>query len=168
MNKILRLPADVASHLLHRLSAKSIRAELKLKKKYLKKHGLNTGKAWTTAEVKDVFLSELAALHLGALPSVSQLARTYRRVKDIKQRTALIMWATGQDITECYALTKRNEYRKAIKDALGIDILKDKPVLKRASFKLSDVFASTNLLAAFPSWARKYPQLAFRTNNRSN
>lgn len=153
--------ADEAGRLLHRLASKSIRAELKLKD-YLTKHGLNTGKAWTTTKVKEVFLSELAALHLGELPSVSQLPRMYRRVKDLKQRTALIMWANGQDIADCYALTKRNEYRKAIKHKLGIDILKDKPVLKRGRFKLHDVFAPSNMLAGFPKWAKRFPQLAFR------
>lgn len=154
--------ADEASRLLHKLASKSIRAELKLKKDYLKKLGLTKGSAWTTTKVKEVFLSELALLHLGNLPSVSQLPRTYRRVDDIKQRTALIMWANGQDITKCYGKTKRYEYRKAIKEKLGIDILKDKPVLKRGSFKLSEVFTPTNMLAGFPKWGKRFPRLEFR------
>lgn len=154
--------ADEISRLITRLASKSIRAELKLKKRYLKKEKLNTGKAWTVAKVKEVYLSELKSLHLGELPSLSQLPLMYKRVMTVNQRTTLILWANGQNLSEYYARTKYGKHRKEIKEEFGIDIQKDAPSLKHVRTKLSDVFAPENMLAGFPSWAKKYPKVAFR------
>lgn len=154
--------AAEAGHLLYRLASKSIRAELKLSKAYLKKHGLDRGVFWTDRMVKKVYLHELILLRLGEIPSLPEMLQVYKAIDNAKLRSVLILWANGEDISEHYGRTTLEKHRRAIREELGIDILKDEPVLKRASIKLSDIFDPSNMLIGFPKWARKYPALAFR------
>ena len=86
----------------------------------------------------------------------------YAEIADPKLRTIVILWANGEDIADHYAPSTTRKYRKAVMDQLGIDILKDQPVLESASINLSDIFDPSNMLAGFPKWARKYPELALR------
>lgn len=145
-----------------RVAAKSIRAELKLGKKYLQAHGLDRGNAWTSSKAIEVFKQELGLLPLGKIPALPELAKLYRAIDDPKLRSIVILWANGEDMTEHYASSTLRKFRKAIKDQLGIDILHDQPVLETASVSLSEVFDPDTMLAGFPKWARKYPELALR------
>lgn len=154
--------ADKAKGLLERLASKSIRVELKLKKPYLRDHQLDRGKNWTSKKAIEVFTSELGVLCLDEIPALPELPKVYAEIDNLKLRSVVILWANGEDIAEHYADSTVRKYRKAIMDQLGIDILKDQPVLETADIKMSEVFDVGNMLTGFPKWARKHPELALR------
>ena len=154
--------AATAERRLSQLASKSVRAELKLSKRYLRAQGLNRGSAWTTSKAVEVFTQELGLLPLGKIPALPEMDELYAEIADPKLRTIVILWANGEDIADHYAPSTTRKYRKAVMDQLGIDILKDQPVLESASVNLSDIFDPSNMLAGFPKWARKYPELALR------
>lgn len=154
--------AEKARQLLLKLSSKSIRAELKLGKKYLSDHGLDRGKNWTSSKVIEVFARELGLLRLGALPALPQMPVVYAGVADVKLRDVLMLWGSGKDMSTHVGKTTRERNRREIKKLLGIDILKDQPVLEPASINLSDIFDPSNMLTGFPKWSRVYPAIAVR------
>lgn len=154
--------AEEAGCLLHELASKSIRAELKLSKRYLKKHQLDRGRNWTVDKVKELYSHELGLLRLGAIPSLPQMPELYAQIDDSKLRSIVILWASGEDLSCHYGKTTLEKFRRAVRKRLSIDILHDQPVLESASINLSDVFDSDNMLAGFPESAKKYPELAFR------
>jgi len=155
--------AEAAKNRLLKTSSKSIRAELKLGKKYLDlaEHMLNRGKHWSVNKVIEVFMRELGLLQLGQIPALTQLPEIYYQIDDPKLRATLILWGAGEDLPDHYGQTKLQAHRREIQAKLGIDILQDEPMLEPASINLSDIFDSTNMLAGFPKWVRKYPTLAF-------
>jgi len=146
--------AEAAKNRLLKTSSKSIRAELKLRKKYLKKHKLGLGKNWTEAKVLEVFKNELSLLHLGEMPALQELPEMHSQIADPKLRTTLFLWAAGEDLTCHNGRTKLQAHRRAIRDMLGIDILNDQPLLEPKSINLSEVFDITRMLTRFPKWAR--------------
>ncbi|MBI4807739.1 MAG: hypothetical protein HY799_02140 [Nitrosomonadales bacterium] len=154
--------AEHVKDLLLRLASKSVRAELKLSKRYLRAHGLDRGKAWAANTATEVFVRELELLGLGKIPALPELPKLYTEIEDPKLRSIVILWAHGEDMTEHYAPSTVRKFRKAVMDQLGIDILKDQPALESASVNLSDIFAPCKMLTGFPKWARKYPELALR------
>lgn len=160
--EVLGDTADTTEQLLSRLASQSIRAELKLGRKYLKDEGLNRGKAWTSSKAIEVFTRELGLLPLGKIPAMPEMHELYAEIADPKLRSIVILWAHGEDMTDHYAPSTIRKYRKAVMDELGIDILKDRPVLETASLKLADVFDTDRMLTGFPKWARDYPAIAFR------
>lgn len=145
-----------------RLASKSIRAELKLSKKYLQAHGLNRGNAWTSSKAIEVFTQELGLLSLGKIPALPELPKVYAAIDNPKLRSIVILWANGEDMSEHYAPSTLRKFRKAVMGQLGIDILHDQPVLETASVNLSEVFNPDTMLAGFPKWTRRYPELALR------
>lgn len=154
--------AEEAKLLLLKISRESIRAELKLGKKYLKDNGLDRGKNWTEKMTAEVFLRELSFLHLGDCPSLNEMPEFYASVADVKLRDVLMLWGSGKDMSTHCGKTTREGHRREIKKLLGIDILKDQPVLEPASINLSDIFNPSNMLTGFPKWANKYPEIAVR------
>lgn len=156
---------DLAGHakeLLERLASKSIRAELKLGKDYLRKHNLGRGKCWSSSKAIEVFTSELSLLMFDGIPALPELPEVYAGIDNPKLRSVVILWANGEDMTGHYAPSTVRKYRKAIMDQLGIDILKDQPVLETSRIKMSEVFDVGNMLTGFPKWARRHPELALR------
>lgn len=154
--------AEKAKRLLLKLSRKSIRTELKLGKKYLKVNGLDRGKNWTEKMAVEVFLRELGLLHLGDFPSLPQMPNVYKKIADVKLRDVLMLWGSGKDMSTHGGKTTREAHRREIKKLIGIDILKDCPVIEPASINLSDIFNPSNMLTGFPKWANKYPEIAVR------
>lgn len=152
---------EIAKNRLLKTASKSIRAELKLGKKYLSKNELYLAKHWTKAKVIEVFTNELGLLKLGQIPALQELPETYSKIEDPKLRTTLILWGAGEDLTQQYGRTKLQEHRSAIKGKLGIDILTDQPALEPSSINLSEVFDKTNMLSGIPVWTRNFPKLAF-------
>jgi hypothetical protein len=154
--------ADTAKDKLLATASKSIRAELKLDRDYLRTHRLDRGKHWSIGKVKEVFVRELKLLRLGRIPSLPDLPMVYKQISDPKLRSIVILWANGEDLSNHYGRTTLQKYRKAIRDVHGFDVLKDQPVLESARINLSDVFNAANMLTGFPKWVSKYPELAFR------
>jgi len=154
--------AERTGKLLQRSASKSIRAELKLSKEYLKDNVLDRGKHWTVGKAIEVFTLELNRLCLGQIPSLPEMPMLYKQIVDPKLRSIVILWANGEDLSNHYGRTSLQKYRKAIRDEHGFDVLKDQPVLKPASINLLDIFDSTNMLTGFPKWVQKFPELAFR------
>lgn len=154
--------AEKAKQLLLKLSSKSIRAELKLGKKYLRDHGLNRGKDWTSSKVIEVFVRELGLLRLGALPALPQMPEFYASVADVKLRDVLMLWGSGKDMSSHGGRTTQEQHRREIKKLLGFDILKDQPALEPASINLPDIFDPSKMLTGFPKWSRDYPAIAVR------
>lgn len=151
-----------ASKLLEALSEKSIRVELRLDKEYLRRHQLDRGKNWTSKKAIEVYQAEFAALRLAEMPAMPELTKLYAEIEDLRLRAVIILWAHGEDLTAHYSPTTVRKYRKAAKGCLGIDLLKDQPVLEESSIKMTTVFDKPNLLIGFPRWVSKYPTLAFR------
>jgi len=154
--------AERAKDRLLQVASMSIRAELKLGKRYLQDNGLDRGNAWTVAKAIEVFISEFDELGIGQIPSLPQLPDVYAAIENPKLRMVVIMWANGEDITRHFGVSTVRKYRTAVMDEMGIDILKDAPVLEPASIILSDIFNSDNMLTGFPKWVRKYPEIALR------
>lgn len=137
--------SDTASKLLEALSEKSIRVELKLDKEYLRQNHLNRGKNWTSKKALEVFQAEFAALRLAEMPAMPELTRLYAEIEDLRLRAVIILWAHGEDLTAHYSPTTVRKYRRAAHERLGIDLLKDQPVLEESSIKMTTVFDEPNL-----------------------
>lgn len=155
--------AESASIKLLNTASKSVRAELKLGKQYLRDAGLSRATSWSSSKAIEVFANEFGLLRIGQqIPAMPQLPEVYAGIENPKLRAVVIMWANGEDITNHYKPSTVRKYRKAVMDELGIDILKDQPVLENASLKLADVFDTDHMLIGFPKWVRDYPAIAFR------
>lgn len=154
--------AQSATIKLLRTTSKSIRAELKLGKQYLIDGGRRRAASWKSSLAIEVFTSELGLLGIGGIPALPQLPEVYAEIANPKLRAIVILWANGEDITNQYAPSTVRKYRAAVLDELGIDIMKDQPVLEPTSLNLSAVFDTDQMLVGFPKWARNYPAIAFR------
>lgn len=154
--------AELARELLAQVAAKSIRAELKLDKKYLKEHELNQANCWTIYLVKEVFLQELSLLKLGSIPAIQQMPIIYSQIDNAKLRSVMVLWANGEDLNNQYKHGTYEKYRKLIRDKFGIDIKFDQPVNEPTELQLSEIFDPSEMLAGFPKSLKVYPVLAFR------
>lgn len=153
--------AEFATIKLLNTASKSVRAELKLARQYLRDAGLGRANAWSSSKAIEVFTHEFGLLGIDhQIPAFPQLPEVYAGIEDTKLRAVVIMWANGEDIANHYAPTTARKYRNAVKAKLGIDILKDQPVLETASLDMSDVFDTDNMLIGFPKWVRNYPAIA--------
>lgn len=154
--------ANSASDLLAKVAAKSIRAELKLGKKYLNDNNLNQANCWTIDKVKEVYLHELSLLNLGSIPAIQQISTIYAQIDNPKLRSVVVLWANGEDLSKYYAKTSYEKYRRLIRDQLSIDIKFDLPINEPAELKLSEIFDFNAILAGFPKSLERYPELTFR------
>lgn len=154
--------AELARELLAQVAANSIRAELKLSKKYLKENNLNQANYWTIAKVKEVYLHELSLLNLGSIPAIQQMPIIYSQIDNAKLRSVMVLWANGEDLNNHYGLTTYEKYRKLIRDQFGIDMKFDQPVNEPTDLQLSEIFDPSEMLAGFPKSLKGYPELAFK------
>ncbi|OXI88267.1 hypothetical protein CFB50_06965 [Burkholderia sp. AU33423] len=161
--KHLRAVVDDDAHLiwtgLQVAASNSIRAELKLSKKYLEDRKLNRGSAWTIEKVHAIYWTEMEKLRFEAHVPLSLLRHAINRVKPRPLRHALELWARAAELDSVYAKSTLDRHRSKILRMTGIDILLDVPMIE--ALPLSEIFCRTKMRKAFPQWARKFPACAF-------
>lgn len=140
-------------------ASSSIRAELKLSKKYLEDRKLNRGSAWTIEKVHEVFWVEMEKLRFEAHVPLRQLRHSINRVKIRQLRHMLELWARGAELDRLYKQSTFDRHRSRIRRLTGIDILLDVPMLD--ALPLSEIFCRENMRKAFPNWTRRFPACAF-------
>jgi hypothetical protein len=140
----------------------SIRSELKLDKRYLDKHGLDTGAVWNPTTVKSVYLRELKLLRLGAVPSLKFAELLLDSIVDKKLRFTFLAWMQGEDLSLYYSTQTMNTHRKAILAAVGIDIKLDRVPFKKTTVNIADIFCEANMLPNFPDWTVRHPTVAYK------
>lgn len=140
-------------------ASNSIRAELKLSKKYLEDRKLNRGSAWTIEKVHEVYWAEMEKLRFEAHVPLRQLRHSINKVKTRQLRHMLELWARGAELDTLYKQSTFDRHRSRILRITGIDILLDVPMI--AALPLSKIFCHANMRKAFPMWARRFAVCAF-------
>ncbi|MEZ7524808.1 MULTISPECIES: phage/plasmid replication protein, II/X family [Burkholderia] len=140
-------------------ASNSIRAELKLSKKYLEDRKLNRGSAWTIEKVHEVYWVEMEKLRFEAHVPLRQLGHSINKVRIRQLRHMLELWARGAELDKLYPESTFDRHRSRIRHLTGIDILLDVPMV--AALPLSEIFCRENLRKEFPQWARTFPACAF-------
>ena len=141
-------------------AGRSVRAELKLSKAYLKRHHLDRGSAWTVEKALALYFSELDQLRLGALDELPLPENSVRHIRTRTLKQTFALWAYGADLRDLLARSTLNSHRSQILRLVDIDIFRDDP--RRASLRLSEIFSRENALCGFPKWTRTYPLAAYR------
>ncbi|WP_242559949.1 phage/plasmid replication protein, II/X family [Pandoraea capi] len=138
-------------------ASNSVRAELKLEKKYLSQHKLTRGAAWTEERVHEVFWEEMAHLRFESYVPLQQLRDKVDGV-DKHLRYILELWARDAPVRSICPVSTFDRHRRAIRKATGIDILLDRPMID--PLPLAEIFSVDNMRPDFPKWASSYPACA--------
>lgn len=136
----------------------NIRAELKLSKEYLEKHGLNRGSAWTLERVQEVYFDELAGLGFENHQPIERLMTSAAGLKHHLRRT-FKLWGHRESLRKDFKPSTLEYHRAQIRSAIGIDILCDVPVVE--ALPLSQIFSPENIMPTFPGWIGPYREIAF-------
>lgn len=143
-------------------ASRSIRAELKLSKAYLQKHGLNGGAAWTAKKARTVYFAELAKLRLGALDALQLPDESMPLLESQTHQRTLKLWDLGVYLPPLFAASTLDDHRRAILGTTGIDVCHDVPC--STSLRLSEIFCLENVRTDFPNWADSLERGAYRPN----
>ncbi|MEO8734902.1 MAG: hypothetical protein ABI380_00025 [Edaphobacter sp.] len=148
--------------LLRQEATGNIRTELKLDSSYLVKHDLATGADWGDKKmVKELFLAELEALGLERVSSLAHGLRLLDDLADPKLRATFFIWLHGEDLSTYHERQTLAARRKAIKAAIGIDILLDQVPTPKSPVDIEDIFCEDRILPDWPEWTKQYPALYY-------
>jgi hypothetical protein len=100
---------------------RGVRIEVRLKSRYLQRHGLGAGSAWTAARARDIYRQVLAEVPLRDAPLASELDELLVQSPPAL-RPALMLWARGEDLHRVYAPSTLGRIRREVLKVLGIDI----------------------------------------------
>lgn len=158
------LAEEVWSKLL-KSATSNIRTELRLSKKYLTVHALDTASSWEKGKAKEIFLSELALLRLGSIPSFESVTQLVDELDDKLLRQAYRFWLLGDDLHQLFSTSALRAKRRAINGAIGVDILLDMPPSQTPPVDLSRVFSTHSILPNFPVWASRFERIVYKGSN---
>lgn len=132
--------AKVVWRELQKIAGSTVRAELKLKRDYLNRHGLSKGRVWTAKSARSLYFSEL-----GGLPSdvPISLERAFELLKSRSLKFTLLLWSTGSDLRKEFPSSTLRHHRQEIMRQTGIDIGADIPT--PSTVKLSQIFCRDNV-----------------------